>query len=92
MEIDAYDAQSDDILLEYGTRNEADVDHFSTDVYHTTFDVNDPEKGDDLTDEQVDAKIARAKDYLNNFESALKYNINDLEAIAQYIDVDSFAT
>ena len=90
VETDAYNADNNDILLEYGTRNEEGVDHFQTTILHQTFDVNDPEKGDDLTDEQVDAKIDRAKSFLNEFEYALKSNTNNLSAIAQYIDVDSF--
>ena len=90
VEIDAYDKDSDDILLEVGTRNEEGVDHFTTDGYRQTFDVNDPEKGDDLSDEEVDAKIARAKSFLNSFENVLKYNNRDIEAIGHYIDIDSF--
>ena len=90
VDVDAYNAESDDILLEYGTRNEQGVDHFTTDVFAQTFDVNDPEKGDDLTDEQVDAKIQRAKTHLNGFENVLKNNLSDINAIEQYIDVDSF--
>ncbi len=88
VDIDAYNADSNDILLELGTRNEPDVDHFTTDVLNTTFDVNDPEKGDDLTDGQVDEKIARAKTYLNGFETALKNR--NYEEILQYIDEDTF--
>lgn len=86
--IDAYNAESNDILLELGTRNEPDVDHFTTDILRTTFDVNDPEKGDDLTDEQVDAKIANVKEYLNGFETALKNQ--NYDEILNYIDEDTF--
>ena len=71
VDIDAYNSESDDILLELGTRNEQGVDHFTTSVLATTFDVNDPEKGDDLTDEQVNNKIERVRQYLNKFETAL---------------------
>lgn len=86
VEIDPYNADNMDILLELGTRNEAGVDHF----YTTTevFDVNEPEKGDDLTDAEVDAKIARVKTYLSEFEGALKGD--DYNAILEYIDEDSF--
>ncbi len=88
VDIDAYNAESNDILLEIGTRNEEGVDHFTTDVLRTTFDVNDPEKGDDLTDQEVDAKIARVKNFLNDFETMLRnHKYADLEA---YMDVDSF--
>lgn len=90
VEIDAYDVDNKDILLEVGTRNEEGVDHFQTSILRQTFDVNDPEKGDDLTDEQVDAKIQRAKTFLNEFEYVLKDEESDLEAISQYIDVNSF--
>ena len=90
VETDAYNADNNDILLEVGTRNEPDVDHFTTSVLGQTFDVNDPEKGDDLTDEQVNDKIQRAKTFLNQFENVLRYNVNDLNAISEYIDVDSF--
>lgn len=86
--IDAYNAESNDILLELGTRNEPDVDHFTTSVLNTTFDVNDPEKGDDLTDIEVDTKIARVREYLNSFEDAL-VNKN-YEEILNYIDEDTF--
>ncbi len=88
IDIDAYNAESNDILLELGTRNEPDVDHFTTDVLSTTFDVNDPEKGDDLTDAQVDEKIERIKQYLNGFETSLRNQ--SYEEILQYIDEDSF--
>lgn len=88
IDIDAYNAESNDILLELGTRNEPDVDHFTTDILRTTFDVNDPEKGDDLTDVQVDEKIERVKQYLNNFETTLRNR--NYEEILQYIDEDSF--
>lgn len=88
VDVDAYNADSNDILLELGTRNEAGVDHFTTNIYSTTFDVNDPEKGDDLTDAQVDAKIERVKTYLNEFENALRgRNYNN---ILNYIDEDTF--
>ena len=93
VETDAYDADNNDILLEVGTRNEEGVDHFTTSILHQTFDVNDPEKGDDLTDEQVDAKIDRARAFLNAFEFDLKNNYNSddfLYDISQYIDVDSY--
>ena len=88
VDIDAYNAESNDILLELGTRNEPDVDHFTTDILRTTFDVNDPEKGDDLTDTQVDEKIERIKQYLNGFESALRNQ--SYEEILEYMDEDSF--
>lgn len=88
VDVDAYNADSDDILLELGTRNEEGVDHFTTSVLWTTFDVNDPEKGDDLTDEEVDAKITRVKEYLNNFETALKNQ--NYDEILTYIDEDTF--
>lgn len=88
VEIDAYNADNNDILLELGTRNEAGVDHFTTDVLYTTFDVNEPEKGDDLTDQEVDAKIARVKTYLNGFETALKKQ--NYDEILNYIDEDTF--
>lgn len=88
--IDAYNAESNDILLELGTRNEEGVDHFTTPTMGVTFDVNDPEKGDDLTDEQVDAKIARVSEYLGKFETALKNADNDYEGLLQYMDEDSF--
>lgn len=88
VDIDAYNAESNDILLELGTRNELDVDHFTTNTLGTTFDVNDPEKGDDLTDAQVDAKIAKVKEYLNKFETALR-NQNYAEML-NYMDEDTF--
>lgn len=88
VEIDAYNAENNDILLELGTRNEPDVDHFTTSELRTTFDVNDPEKGDDLTDDQVNAKIARVNTYLSNFEKVLKgQNYNE---ISEYMDEDTF--
>lgn len=90
VEVDAYEASNNDILLEYGTRNEEGVDHFSTGIYNQTFDVNDPEKGDDLSDIQVNVKINKARTFLNSFEAVLRDDVNNLEAIAQYIDVDSF--
>lgn len=88
VDIDAYNAESNDILLELGTRNEPDVDHFTTDTLRTTFDVNDPEKGDDLTDAQVDAKIAKVKEYLNEFETALRNQ--DYDEMLNYMDEDTF--
>lgn len=88
VDIDAYDADSNDILLELGTRNEEGVDHFTTTVLNTTFDVNDPEKGDDLTDTEVDAKIERVKTYLNEFESVLRGQ--NYDEILKYIDEDTF--
>lgn len=88
VDIDAYNAESNDILLELGTRNEPDVDHFTTDVLRTTFDVNDPEKGDDLTDDQVNAKIEKVKEYLNQFETALRNQ--NYDEILNYIDEDTF--
>lgn len=88
VEIDAYGADNNDILLELGTRNEEGVDHFTTSVLRTTFDVNDPEKGDDLTDVQVDDKIARVKDFLDNFERALQGQKYD--EILKYMDEDTF--
>lgn len=88
VDINAYDADSNDILLELGTRNEAGVDHFRTGTLSMTFDVNDPEKGDDLTDEQVDAKISRVRSYLTQFERALVKK--DYDVILQYIDEDTF--
>lgn len=88
VETEAYDADNNDILLELGTRNEVGVDHFTTDVLNTTFDVNDPEKGDDLTDDEVDAKISRVKTYLNNFENELMGQ--DYNEILNYIDEDTF--
>ncbi len=90
VDIDAYNAENNDILLEVGSRNEEGVDHFKTSNYNLTFDVNDPEKGDDLTDEEVDAKIARVKTFLSNFNAVLKNNINNTEMIEQYIDMDTF--
>ncbi len=86
--IDAYNAESNDILLELGTRNEPDVDHFTTDTLGTTFDVNDPEKGDDLTDAQVDTKIAQVKEYLNGFETALRNQ--NYDEMLNYMDEDTF--
>lgn len=88
VEIDAYGADNNDILLELGTRNEVGVDHFTTSVLRTTFDVNDPEKGDDLTDVQVDEKIARVKDFLDNFERALQGQ--NYDEILKYMDEDTF--
>lgn len=88
VDIDAYNAESNDILLELGTRNEPDVDHFTTDTLRTTFDVNDPEKGDDLTDAQVDAKIAKVKEYLNEFETALRNQ--NYDEMLNYMDEDTF--
>ena len=91
VDINAYDAESDDILLEVGTRNEEGVDHFTTSVYKKTFDVNDPEKGDDLSDDEVNAKIARAKTFLNVFENILKNDVNNTEALQECIDFQTFA-
>lgn len=88
VDVDAYNADSDDILLELGTRYEEGVDHFTTSVLGTTFDVNDPEKGDDLTDAEVDAKIVRVKEYLNQFETALRSQ--NYDEIINYIDEDTF--
>lgn len=88
VDIDAYNADNNDILLELGTRNEAGVDHFRTYQLSVTFDVNDPEKGDDLTDEQVDAKIARVREFLKPFESALVRK--DYDEILKYMDEDTF--
>ena len=90
VEVDAYNPGNNDILLEYGTRNEPDVDNFQTAIFHTTFDVNDPEKGDDLSDDEVNDKIDRARTFLNEFEACLRDNPYNLDAVAQYIDVDSF--
>lgn len=86
VDIDAYDADNKDILLELGTRNEDGVDHFYTNT--EVFDVNEPEKGDDLTDEQVDAKIARVQEFLKGFETTLTGD--DYNAILEYINEDSF--
>jgi hypothetical protein len=87
--VDAYVADSNDVLLELGHRDyETDVDHFTTSVLGTTFDINDPERGDDLTDEQVDTKIANVKAYLEEFETVLK--TQDYDDILQYIDEDTF--
>lgn len=86
VEIDPYDADNMDVLLELGTRNEDGVDHFYTTT--ETFDVNEPEKGDDLTDAEVDAKIARIEAYLENFEGTLKNGTYD--EILDYINEDSF--
>ena len=88
VDIDAYNADSNDILLELGTRNEPDVDHFTTTTLDTTFDVNDPEKDGDLPEEQVLVKIERVKAYLSEFETALKNQ--DYSAILQYMDEDTF--
>lgn len=90
VETDAYNAENNDILLEVGTRNEPDVDHFTTGVLGQTFDVNDPEKGDDLSDDEVNAKIDRARTFLNEFENALKNNGDDLYELSRYIDIDTF--
>lgn len=88
VDIDAYNPDNKDILLELGTRNEPDVNHFTTDVLRTTFDVNDPEMGDDLTDQQIAVKIETVKDYLNEFETALRSK--NYEEIQKYIDEDTF--
>ncbi len=86
--IDAYDADSLDVLLELGTRYEADVNHFTTTVLGTTFDVNDPEKDGEIATDELNAKIERIKNYLNNYETCLKTgNYNE---IVKYMDVDSF--
>ena len=90
VETDAYNAENNDILLEVGTRNEPDVDHFTTGILRQTFDVNDPEKGDDLSDDEVNAKIDRARTFLNEFENTLKNNGDDLYEISRYIDIDTF--
>ncbi|MBR3645348.1 MAG: CotH kinase family protein, partial [Lachnospiraceae bacterium] len=86
--IKAYDSESNDILLEVGTRYESDVNHFKTGYYGMTFDVNDPEKDGDLDNELVLAKINRVNTFLTEFEKALakvKY-----EKVKPYIDVQSF--
>lgn len=88
VEIDAYNATNNDILLELGTRNEQGVDHFQTPKLGITFDVNDPEKGDDLTDAEVDAKIQRARVFLGDFETALTKS--DYDEILKYMDEDTF--
>lgn len=90
VETDAYNAENNDILLEVGTRNEPDVDHFTTGILRQTFDVNDPEKGDDLSDDEVNAKIDRARTFLNEFENVLRNNGDDLYEISRYIDIDTF--
>ncbi|MBE5958674.1 MAG: hypothetical protein E7254_07425 [Lachnospiraceae bacterium] len=86
--IDAYNANSNDILLELGTRYESDVNHFKTNVLGVMFDVNDPEKEGDLDSALVINKIGRVKEYLNEFESALVNG--EYSEICNYIDVDSF--
>lgn len=88
VEIDAYNSTNNDILLELGTRNEQGVDHFQTPKLGITFDVNDPEKGDDLTDAEVDAKIQRARAFLGDFETALSKN--NYDEILKYMDEDTF--
>lgn len=88
VDIDAYNPDNNDILLELGTRNEADVNHFTTGVLGTTFDINDPEKDGDLPEDQLNRKIANVTAYLNNFETALKNR--NYDEILQYMDEDSF--
>lgn len=88
VEIDAYNSTNNDILLELGTRNEQGVDHFQTPKLGITFDVNDPEKGEDLTDAEVDAKIQRARAFLGDFETALSKN--NYDEILKYMDEDTF--
>ena len=90
VETDAYNPDNNDILLEVGTRNESDVNHFTTGILRQTFDVNDPEKDGDLPEDQVNAKIENVRTFLNEFEYDLKNNTNNLNMISQYIDVDSF--
>ena len=89
VEIDAYNSTNNDILLELGTRNEQGVDHFQTPKLGITFDVNDPEKGENLTDAEVDAKIQRARAFLGDFETALSKN--NYDEILKYMDEDTFA-
>ncbi len=86
--IDAYNADSNDILLELGTRYETDVNHFKTGTLGVTFDVNDPEKEGDLDSQLVLKKINRVKQYLTEFEDVL--TIGYYPEICNYIDVDSF--
>lgn len=88
VEIDAYNSTNNDILLELGTRNEQGVDHFQTPKLGITFDVNDPEKGENLTDAEVDAKIQRARAFLGDFETALSKN--NYDEILKYMDEDTF--
>lgn len=88
VEIDAYNPDNNDILLELGTRNEADVNHFTTGVLGTTFDINDPEKDGDLPEDQLSTKIARVTEYLNGFENTLKNQ--NYDEILQYMDEDTF--
>ena len=88
VDIDAYNPDNNDILLELGTRNEADVNHFTTGVLGTTFDINDPEKDGDLPEDQLNTKIANVTAYLNNFETALRNR--NYDEILQYMDEDSF--
>ena len=72
--IDAYNGDSNDILLELGTRYERDVNHFSTKTLGITFDVNDPEKDGDLEKSLVNQKIERVNNYLSEFEKVLLTN------------------
>lgn len=88
VDIDAYNADNKDMLLEVGTRNEPDVNHFTTSVLGTTFDINDPEKDGDLPAEQLSVKISRVKTYLNKFETALRSQ--DYDEIVKYIDEYTF--
>ena len=88
MDIDAYNGDSNDVLLELGTRYESDVNHFTTSVLQTTFDINDPEKDGDLDYKTLNSKIARIKSFLDDFETALK--TGDYDTISQYMDVESF--
>ena len=88
VDIDAYNPDNNDILLELGTRNEADVNHFTTGVLGTTFDINDPEKDGDLPEDQLSTKIARVTEYLNGFENTLKNQ--NYDEILQYMDEDTF--
>ena len=89
VEIDAYNATNNEVLLELGHRaEETEVDYFVTDVLGTTFDINDPEKDDDLANDLVYEKIARVKTYIEQFEQALKRN--NYDEILQYIDEDTF--
>ena len=87
--IDAYNGDSNDILLELGTRYESDVNHFKTGTLGITFDVNDPEKDGDLESTLVNKKIERVKKYLTEFEKALL--TKDYSKICNYIDAKSFA-
>jgi hypothetical protein len=95
VEIGAKDETSDDVLFELGHRpEETDVDYIVTDVLNITLDINSPERGDiDEEDANHDTqviqrKMQNAKNYLNQFETALK--TNNFEQFSQYIDVESF--